>query len=223
MRLSPETISQIPILYDKLKNKAAVARELNISTTSVNRYLTTTGNTDKAMTSETIEQVNKLYSECKNMSKVARELGISSATVKKYLSDENLKITKQQYDDRDALWYYIYRLFGHNTDEEPVSKWNITQMNKFKAQGMPYRGQLLTLKYFFEVKKNSIQRAKGSIGIIPRVWNESMQYYKNQKIKQEEVGQMIKKQLERDRKEIKYSPNHSLKKNRKKKIDLNTL
>ena len=99
------------------------------------------------------------------MAEVARQLNISTTTVKNHLSKENLNLSKRQNDDRDALWYYIYRLFGQATEEKPVSDWNITQMMKFKKQGMPYRGQLLTLKYFYEVKKNSIKKANGSIGM----------------------------------------------------------
>ena len=39
IKLSNEVISQIPILYEELKNKAEVARRLNISVASVNKYL----------------------------------------------------------------------------------------------------------------------------------------------------------------------------------------
>jgi hypothetical protein len=74
------------------------------------------------------------------MSQVARELEISASTVKKHLNEENLKLSKNQNDDRDALWYYIYRLFGQYSSDKPVSDWNVTQMQKFKRQGMPYRG-----------------------------------------------------------------------------------
>ena len=141
-----------------------------------------------------------------------------------YLSEENLNLSKQQNDDRDALWYYIYRLFGQATEEKPVSDWNITQMMKFKKQGMPYRGQLLTLKYFYEVKKNSIKKANGSIGIIPFVYEEARQYYAKLEQKQKEIGEMIQRQLEKDRIEIKYSPSDYIgKKKRKKPINLDTV
>ena len=36
IKLSNEVISQIPILYEELKNKTEVARRLNISVASVN-------------------------------------------------------------------------------------------------------------------------------------------------------------------------------------------
>ena len=99
------------------------------------------------------------------MSTVAKKIGISPSTVKKYLSEENKILNKQLNDNRDALWYYIYRLFGQYSEDKPVSDWNITQMMKFKNQGMTYRGQLLSLKYFYEIKKNSIKKSNGSIGM----------------------------------------------------------
>ena len=170
-KLSNDIISQIPVLYEQLNNKSEVARQLGISVASVNKYLTIIDaapvekKNRAKVTPELIEKINNLYLKSKNMAEVARQLNISTTTVKNHLSKENLNLSKRQNDDRDALWYYIYRLFGRATEEKPVSDWNITQMMKFKKQGMPYRGQLLTLKYFYEVKKNSIKKANGSIGM----------------------------------------------------------
>lgn len=229
-KLSNDIISQIPVLYEQLNNKSEVARQLGISVASVNKYLTIIDaapvekKNRAKVTPELIEKINNLYLKCKNMAEVARQLNISTITVKNHLSKENLNLSKQQNDDRDALWYYIYRLFGQATEEKPVSDWNITQMMKFKKQGMPYRGQLLTLKYFYEVKKNSIKKANGSIGIIPFVYDEAKQYYAKLEQKQKEIGEMIQRQLEKDRIEIKYSPSDYIgKKKRKKPINLDTV
>ena len=177
--------------------------------------------TKTKISDEIIAEINEKYSLYKNMSQVARELNIAPSTVKKYLNEENLKNKQLLSDDRDALWYYIFRLFGQYSEDKPVSDWNITQMQKFKAQGMPYRGQLLTLKYFFEVKKNSIEKAKGSIGIIPFIYAEARVYYENKAKKADDIANSIKKQLEKDRIEIKYNPEDYMKqKKKKKKINL---
>ena len=174
IKLSNDIINKIPVLYNQYKNKTKVAKELGISVASVNKYLTvidaatlnsTVRRSKTKITPEIIQQINDEYAICKNMSAVAKKLGISATTVKKYLNKENLELIKKQNDDRDALWYYIYRLFGQVSEDKPVSDWNITQMERFKSQGMPYRGQLLTLKYFYEVKKNSIKKSNGSIGM----------------------------------------------------------
>ena len=179
MLIDKEIIEKIPKLYKELGNKSQVAKELGISVSTVYRYLKLSGGAPQTqatsaanskiervkVTPELIEKINSLYSEYLNMSKVARELNISSAVVKKYLNKENLELNKRQYDDRDVLFFYIYRLFGEQSPEQPVSKWNITQMQKFKAKGMPYRGQYLTLKYFYEIKKGDKRKANGSIGM----------------------------------------------------------
>lgn len=143
-KINEDIIKQIPILYQKYGVKAKVARELGISASTVTHYLNllqgaaavenSKGITKKEpkkrikITEEVIQQINNLYSQCLNMAQVAREIGISSTTVKKYLNEENLKKVKTQYDDRDALFFYIIRLFGINSEEEPVSAHNLSLM-----------------------------------------------------------------------------------------------
>lgn len=231
-KIDEQIIKQIPLLYQELGVKKKVAEALNISISTVSKYLTVYEATPVAeekksrvkITDELIEEINIKYAESKNMSKVARELNISPSTVKKHLSEENLALNKAQNDDRDALWYYIFRLFGQFSEDKPVSDWNITQMQKFKGQGMPYRGQLLTLKYFYEVKKNSTSKSKGSIGIIPFVYDEAKYYYEKQAKKADEISKAIQRQLEQDRIEIKYNPSDYIgQKKKKKMIDINQL
>lgn len=231
-RISEEIINQIPILYEKLKNKNEVARQLGISVSSVNKYLTVLNAAPQEkerkkrvkITEDIIQQINEEYQKVKNMKKVAEIVGISATTVKKYLSEENIQLSKSLNDDRDALWYYVYRLFGQHSEDKPVSDWNITQMAKFKSQGMTYRGQLLTLKYFFEIKKNPIKKANGSIGIIPWAYSEAAEYYAKVEQKQNSIAIAIKEQLEKDRIEINYNPSDYIGKRKKKKeIDINSL
>lgn len=228
-KIEQDIINKIPILYKTYGVKKKVAEELGISVSTVSKYLNIIEATPEQkekktktkISDEIIAEINEKYSLYKNMSQVARELNIAPSTVKKYLNEENLKNKQLLSDDRDALWYYIFRLFGQYSEDKPVSDWNITQMQKFKAQGMPYRGQLLTLKYFFEVKKNSIEKAKGSIGIIPFIYAEARVYYENKAKKADDIANSIKKQLEKDRIEIKYNPEDYMKqKKKKKKINL---
>ena len=40
-----------------------------------------------------------------------------------------------------------------------------------------YSGIRKALTYFYEVKKNDIKRANGSIGIVPYIYRESYEYY----------------------------------------------
>lgn len=231
-QIDKNIVEQIPILYKKINNKTKVAKELGISVATVNKYLKIyeaapiaekpKGRT--TITKDIEEQINKRYQECKNMSQVAKEFGIAVGTVKNHLNEKSLKIKDNINNDRDALFFYIYRLFGQYSENEPVSKWNITQMQKFKNQGYTYQGQLLTLKYFFEVKKSSIQKSNGSIGIIPWIYEESKQYYINQAKRADAITEAIQKQLEKDRIEIKINPSDYFgRKKKKKTIDLNSI
>lgn len=88
---------------------------------------------------------------------------------------------------------------------------------------MPYKGQLMALKYFYEIEHNTIEKSHGSIGIIPFVWERSRLYYEKQAKRAEEISKAIQVQLAQDRIEIKYNPNDYFGKKKKKTIDLSTL
>ena len=225
MKLSKEVIEQIPILYKELGVKTKVAEQLGISVSSVNKYLTIYGAVPPeekikrtVVTEEMIKEINDLYSQYHSLAQVSRELGICTSTVKRYLTEENLKVKDTINDDRDALFYYILKLFGVCSEEQPVSEWNIIQMQKFKNQGIPYRAQLLTLKYFYEVEHNSTKKSRGSIGIIPFVLERSKAYYERQAKKADEITAAIQRQLEKDRVEIKYNPSDYIGRKKKKKM-----
>lgn len=225
-KIPKETIARIPVLFEEYNNKAKVAKELGISPSTVDKYLkefygAPAERKPRTKITEELElQINQYYEQYQNLSEVGRILNISPQTVKKHLSEENLNLLHTQYDDKEALCYFIYKLFGC----EPVSKWNLTQIERFKSQGINYKAQLLSLKYFFEIKKNSVEKAHGSIGIVSYVVDEARAYYMREIKNRAEFEASLKKQLEQDRITIKYNPRDSWSGNKKRKeIDLNTL
>ena len=235
-KISEDIINQIPILYKELGTKKAVAEKLGISSSTVSKYISlyeavpqsappATKRQKITLTEEQILEINQRYANCLNMAQVGREMGISAAQVKKYLTEENLKLKEKINDDRDVLFFYIFKLFGQYSEENPVNPWNIIQMQKFKSQGYPYRGQYLALKYFFEVERNSVEKSHGSIGIIPYVWNRASAYYERQANKIDNITTLIEKQLEQDRISININPQDYFGKKKKKikPIDLSTL
>lgn len=229
-KISEEIISQIPTLYEQLKNKTKVAQELGISVASVNKYLAIYENGPVEIVKkprvkiddEMVQKINDEYRKCKNMAQVAKKLGIAPSTVKNHLSEENLELKSKLNDDRDALWFYIYKLFGPD-EGKPVSDWNVTQMMKFNRMGMGYRAQLLTLKWFYEVKGNKVKEQYETIGIIPYVYDEAAAYYRTQEKRQKEIENAIEQQLERDRIEIKLNPSDYIGKKKGKMIDLDSI
>lgn len=230
-KIDEKIIEQIPIKYNELKSKKKTAEVLGISIATVNKYLTVYEGAPVEVTKkkrvkideELINQINEKYKSYKNMAQVAKELGISATTVKNHLNEENLKLKEKVNDDRDALFFYIYHLFGPDGDQ-PVSNWNITQMIKFNKMGMNYKAQLLTLKYYYEIKKNPVKEEYKTIGLLPFIFDDASAYYKNQEKRQKEIEAAIEKQLEQDRIEIKFNPADYMGARKKKKmIDLNSI
>lgn len=230
-KIDETIIEQIPIKYNELKSKKKTAEALGISVATVNKYLTiyeaapieVVKKKRIKVDEELIKQINEKYKNYKNMAQVAKDLGISATTVKNHLNEENLKLKEKVNDDRDALFFYIYHLFGPDGNQ-PVSNWNITQMIKFNKMGMNYKAQLLTLKYYYEIKKNPVKEEYKTIGLIPFIFSEASIYYKNQEKRQKEIEEAIEKQLEQDRIEIKFNPADYIGTRKKKKmIDLNSI
>lgn len=54
-----------------------------------------------------------------------------------------------------------------------------TQIKDFVAQGLSYKGIYLTLKYWYEIKKESKEKAMGGIGIVPYIYKEAASYWKS--------------------------------------------
>lgn len=78
------------------------------------------------------------------------------------------------YQDKRELQDYICILFGYKKPGPRI----LQQIKKYvEEDGYTYREIKLTLQYFFEVRKNSIKKANGGIGIVPYVYEEAGNYY----------------------------------------------
>lgn len=83
---------------------------------------------------------------------------------------------KKPEDDPEyqTLIAYINQLFGNKCNWAMTKKY----IKKFKDEnGYTYSGILKSLTYFYEIKKNSIDKANGSIGIVPFVYQDAYNYY----------------------------------------------
>lgn len=205
-RLSDSTIQQIPKLYAELGTYKAVAEQLKISPTTVSKYMKKfKGNIPSAgqtnITKELEQEINDYFAFSLNLSETARKFNISPTTVKRHLTDENLVAAAAQSEDKDNLVVYIEKLFN-----QPISKWNIIQISKFKNNGMNYKAQLLTLKYWFEVLGNTTEKSNNSIGIIPYQIDNARTYYMN-KVRQHKLNEeKLKKQKSNEHIIITHTP-----------------
>lgn len=131
-----------------------------------------------------------------------------------YIHKKCLSVDDQ---DKSELCNYICDIF-HLKAPGPI---NNTLIAKFHNEnGYSYKSMYYTLKYHFEVKKGSVEKAEGRIGIIPYVYDEAKRYYENLSNTQTTILNTVTKQLNQGDKiiAIKVAP-----KKKKKDIDLEAL
>ena len=52
------------------------------------------------------------------------------------------------------------------------------QINQYMSEyNYSYTGILKALKYFYEIKKNNIDKSQNGIGIVPYIYNDAFNYY----------------------------------------------
>lgn len=75
------------------------------------------------------------------------------------------------------------------------------QRNDFiNKYGYNDSGILMALKYWFGEKKNSIERANGGMGIVPYIYDEAQNYYRNIILKKKKLSeQAIRQQKEKNK------------------------
>lgn len=71
---------------------------------------------------------------------------------------------------------YCYKLFGENHNWAMTKKYikKFIEENKFSLSGIHK-----SLLYFYDVKKNPIDKANNTIGIVPFVYQDAYNYYYN--------------------------------------------
>lgn len=94
---------------------------------------------------------------------------------------ETEKLSKEQKDLKE-LEDYIMKIFK----EDYVNARIRQQIKRMREQfNYSYTGILKSLVYFFEVKRNPIEKANGGIGIVPYVYKDAYNYYYNLHMAQE--------------------------------------
>lgn len=102
----------------------------------------------------------------------------------------------KEYTDKKEIFKYVARLFGFKSETKPGPRIT-SQLKSFREKySYTYEGILNALKYHFEVRKGSIDKANEGIGIVPYVYEEAQEYFKRFKNKQEKIAQSIGRQLE---------------------------
>lgn len=79
-------------------------------------------------------------------------------------------------EQRDKLEFesYLGKLFGKSINYVLCNQLIKRYIN---VNHYTYHGMMLTLKYFYEVQHNPVEKANGSIAIIPYCYNDAKKYY----------------------------------------------
>ena len=120
--------------------------------------------------------------------------------------------------DKAELNNYICQIF-HLKAPGPV---NLSLIKKFHTEnGYSYKSMYYALKYYFEVKKGSIEKSQNRIGILPYIYDDAKKYYNNLTNVQNNVMHNIEMQL--NKKESVVTVKVIPTKKKKKLIDLEGL
>lgn len=84
--------------------------------------------------------------------------------------------------DKDEFFAYIKKLYGPDYNFVAISK---MAENYVKQYNFTYSGMLKSLKWFYEVERQSLEGSNDSIGIIPYIYEKAKKYYYNLYLAQE--------------------------------------
>lgn len=76
--------------------------------------------------------------------------------------------------DLEALHNYIKKLL----DQRVLNQKVIRQIHEYRSSyGYSYSGMLKTLKWWYEIEGNKVDKANNGIGIIPYIYKDALDYY----------------------------------------------
>jgi phage/plasmid-associated DNA primase len=98
-------------------------------------------------------------------------------------------INSLSQEDKDITAFYDYtkNLFGQEYNYMMTKR---LAEQYHKNYGYTYSGMLSSLKWFYEIKGNSLEKSNGSIGIIPYIYNDAKKYYYNLYLAQQKNKQI---------------------------------
>lgn len=87
--------------------------------------------------------------------------------------EHEANMTQEERDIR-AFYEYVQKLFGEDYNYILTKK---LAERYVKENHYTYSGMLKTLKWYYEKEGNSIEKSNGSIGIIPYIYKQALNYY----------------------------------------------
>ena len=88
--------------------------------------------------------------------------------------EDHLANMTQEEKDIEAFYDYTKNLFGQNYNYILTKK---LAEKYVRENNYTYSGMLKTLKWYYEKEGHSIEKSNGSIGIMPYIYNQALNYY----------------------------------------------
>lgn len=125
----------------------------------------------------------------------------------RYAHEECFKKVEEAKSEEEKslkeLEEYIMKIFNETFVNARIRQ----QIRRMREQyNYSYTGILKSLIYFFEVRKNSIEKANGGIGIVPYVYEDAKKYYYNLYMAQKKNEDKVVSEFVIKGKEIRIKP-----------------
>jgi len=92
----------------------------------------------------------------------------------KTCADQRSQLQTKEDKDKEAFFRYCSEKFGKQFDFVRTKRMADSYIKKYSYT---WSGMLKCLIYFFDIKKNPVEKANGGIGIIPYIYQEAHDYY----------------------------------------------
>lgn len=137
--------------------------------------------------------------------------GVFKVDAKRYKNKNYHEECMNKQIEKENLTEYICKLFSLKAPGPRI----YTQLKNFfeKYPNYTYKGIRQALEYFYEVRKNKIDKANQGIGIVPYVYDEAENYYNGISQRQERVANELNNSLLVAPQEIKVQKKDKKKKN----------
>lgn len=108
--------------------------------------------------------------------------------LKRYFHSHCYKKYERELEHKEELKEYILNMFDYKGLGPKIN----SQIKKYRTEmNFTYEGILKSLKYFYDVKGNSTEKANGGIGIVPYVYQEANNYYDKKELRNKSIENRI--------------------------------
>lgn len=118
----------------------------------------------------------------------------------------------------EEIWFYLTKELKMTCDFQ-----NIERQRKMyiEEKNFTNEGILNALKYYYEIKKGSVEKSHNRIGIVPFIYDQAQEYFKDLEQKKKRIGKEIGAQIDTEKLLIKITKGE--KKKQKDYIDLDKI